>query len=386
MIMYRGILIVTLTLFNLVTIATLAQAQQSGANRTAPASNSYIRANRGTVGIVSGDIDSTAIHAASDLSRVLDDGDNLRIVPFLGKGSVQNVSDMLFLKGVDVGIVQSDVLSFFRRTKRFPGIENRLAYITKLYNEEFHVLSSMKYLCIDDLGGRRVNFGLKDSGTAMTAEAVFAAHKVQVERYFYDQTTALQKLKNGELDAIVFVSGKPARTFNQISYKDRVHFLDVTYVDDLQGDYLPATISNEDYPDLVAPNEKVATVAVGAVMAVYNWKSSNPRYRKVKGFIDAFFSNIKNFREPPRHPKWREVNLSSSVPGWKRFSAAKSWLAKQKKTPRVASSTARRGTQTSQNAFQKFLQSVGGNLGNMSSAQREQLFKQFIRWQNQQAQ
>jgi TRAP-type uncharacterized transport system substrate-binding protein len=69
------------------------------------------RANAGTVGIISGGADGTYVRIAADLAAVLDDGDSLRVLPILGKGSLQNLSDILVLRGVDVGIVQSDVLA-----------------------------------------------------------------------------------------------------------------------------------------------------------------------------------------------------------------------------------------------------------------------------------
>lgn len=76
----------------------------------------------GTVGIVTGDIDGTGIRIASDLARVLDSGAELRIIPIAGKGSIQNINDLLTLRAVDIAIVQSDVLTRFIKISRQPGI------------------------------------------------------------------------------------------------------------------------------------------------------------------------------------------------------------------------------------------------------------------------
>src|SRR6476469_2834886 len=70
------------------------------------------RANAGTVGIVSGGVDGTYVRIAADLASVLDDGDNLRVLPIIGKGSVRNLLDVIFVRGIDIGIVQSDVLAY----------------------------------------------------------------------------------------------------------------------------------------------------------------------------------------------------------------------------------------------------------------------------------
>ena len=374
--MYRGILLAISVLISQLAFMTEASAQ-SRRNASANLNSS----NQGTVGIVTGNADSTALSTTSDLARVLDNGNKLRIIPIVGQGSQQNVADLLFLKGVDVTIVPSDVLSFFNRTRRYPGMKSKLHYITKLYNEEFHVLANMNYKCLNDLGGRRVNFGLKNSGTAMSAEAIFGAHGVKVERFYFDQKTANEMLKRGELDAVAYVSGKPSRGFENITFKNKVHFLDVTFIDKLQDDYLPAEITHDDYPDLVAPKEYVETVSVGAVMAVYNWKRNSTRYRKVSGFIDAFFSNFSKFQQFPRHPKWKEVNLSSTVPGWTRFSAATNWLKNNKSSNQVvARQVSSRGNKKN---FQGFLSGLGGDINKLSAADRNALFQQYTQWKKQ---
>ena len=94
----------------------------------------------GTVGMLTGDVDSTGLRIASDLARVLDNGNELRIIPMAGKGSIQNINDLITLKAVDLAIVQSDVLTRFAKISRQPGFQTHMQYVAKLYSEEFHVL------------------------------------------------------------------------------------------------------------------------------------------------------------------------------------------------------------------------------------------------------
>ena len=133
------------------------------------------RANAGTVGIISGGPDGTYVRIAADLAAVLDDGDALRVLPILGKGSLQNLADILVLRGVDIGIVQSDVLAFARRERLLPGVDSLIQYIAKLYDEEVHVLARAEIARIEDLAGRPVNVDVRGSGTAMTAALLFDA-------------------------------------------------------------------------------------------------------------------------------------------------------------------------------------------------------------------
>src|SRR5262245_28632560 len=95
------------------------------------------RTNSNTVSIVSGNYDSTDLAIASDLSAILDDGDDFRVLPVVGRG--QSVRDVRFLKGIDLGITQSVLLNTFRRTNEFGPLDGRIVYIAKLYNEEMHL-------------------------------------------------------------------------------------------------------------------------------------------------------------------------------------------------------------------------------------------------------
>lgn len=296
---------------------------------SAQTSTAELRANinRGTVSIISGGVTGTYIRVASDLGNVLDDGDNLRVLTVAGKGSVQNINDILYLKGIDIGIVQSDVLEFVKRQRIHPTIEKRLRYITKLYNEEFHLLGGQGVNSVADLAGRKVNVGVKGSGTAMTASVVFELLGIDVELVNFDQALAVEKVKSGEIAGLVYVAGKPTRLFEDMQREGGLHFVPVEFTPALLKTYLPSRLTSEDYPGLVPAGKEVKTLAVGAVMAVYNWAPDTTRYEKVERFIDAFFSRFDQFQQPPRHSKWKEVSLSATVPGWERFEPARIWLA-----------------------------------------------------------
>ena len=287
------------------------------------------RVNQGTVSIISGGVTGTYIRIASDLASVLDEGDELRILPIVGKGSVQNITDILYLRGIDVGIVQSDVLSYIKSQNIHPTISKRIRYITKLYNEEFHLLAGADVKSIEDLLGKKVNFGVAGSGTYLTASTVFETLNVDVEPVSFDQALALEKLKSGEIAAMVYVAGKPAEVFRNLDNSSGIHLVPVPATAELLEIYLPSSFGNSDYPLLVNEGEDVQTLAVGAVMAVYNWDRNNERYRKVEAFVNTFFDEFDDFLRSPRHPKWREVNLAAIVPGWTRFEPAENWLIKR---------------------------------------------------------
>ncbi len=278
------------------------------------------RINAGAVGVISGGIEGTYIRIAADLAAVLDDGDRLRVLPIVGKGSVQNISDLIYLRGVDVGIVQSDVLAFAARERMFPGVGSAVTYIAKLYDEEIHILVRPEIRTMADLAGKRVNVDDRGSGTAMTASLVFSQLQIPIQPTHQGQQDALQQLRTGEISALVYVTGKPAALFTALDSSTGLHFLPLPQTAELLDTYLPAQLSPASYPNLLAQGEPVSTLAVGAVMAAYAWKPDSERHEKVARFVAALRTNFSQLQKPPRHPKWRDVNLAARLPGWRQFS------------------------------------------------------------------
>jgi TRAP-type uncharacterized transport system substrate-binding protein len=71
--------------------------------------------NANTVTLISGTIGGTYVQFGADLASVLDNGDNLRVLPIVGRGSVQSVADILYLRGIDLGIVRADTLDYLKK-------------------------------------------------------------------------------------------------------------------------------------------------------------------------------------------------------------------------------------------------------------------------------
>jgi TRAP transporter TAXI family solute receptor len=324
--------------------------------------------NANTVTLISGTIGGTYVQFGADLASVLDDGNKLRVLPIVGRGSVQSVADILFLHGVDLGIVRSDTLDYLEKKGFAKDIKKQFAYVTKLYNEEMHVVAQKSIRELKDLEGKTVSVDLPNGGTFITATVVFERLGVKPKFVYVEQRIALEKMRAGEIDAVVAVGGKPYKSVSTFK-DDRFHLVPVEYAKPLQGDYLPASLSAKDYPNLVSDQERVDTIAVPAVLAAYNWAPNTERYRKLVLFVDAFFTKFPTFQNPPFHPKWKEVSLSAPLPDWQRLPAAKQWLD-------------RHGIEAvARNRFEEFMQQspAAGKL--QSDAEREALFKQFQAWE-----
>jgi TRAP transporter TAXI family solute receptor len=337
------------------------------------------RTNRGLVELVTGSADGSMARIGEDLADLLDDGATRRILPVIGKGSQQNLVDLRALRGIDLAIVQADVLE---RARRSNPADTNLTYVAKLHNEELHLLAGSAIKSITDLAGKKVNIGVPGGGTAVTAPAVFEQLKLKVETTNYEQPVALAKLRAGEIAALAYVTGKPAPLFGTLRAADGLHFVAVPLESELLASYVPTRLSPEDYPDLVPAGESVDAIAVGTVLLAANLAPDSERYRNLVQFVDAFFTQFPKLLEAPRHPKWQEVNLAAELPGWRRFPTAEAWLKRNAAAPVAAPND-----QQLRDIFTRFLdeRSRAATGKTLSPEDKEQLFDQFRRWQSSQA-
>jgi TRAP transporter TAXI family solute receptor len=336
------------------------------------------RLNANTVTVMSGTIGGTYVQIAADLASVLDDGDKFRILPIVGHGSVQSIADILFLKGVDVGIVRADSLKYLEAKGYAKNIRRQLSYITKLYNEEVQIVAPKSIRSIKDLEGKKVSVDLPNGGSFITASVIFERLGVKANFAYIEQRLAYEKLRKGEIDAVLAVQGRPSRAISQLN-DERFHLVPIEYVAALQEDYLPARLTGEDYPHLIGKDEVVDTVAIGAVLAAYNWAEGTERYRRLEKFVNTFFPKIEDFQHPPFHPKWTEVNLSAQLPGWDRFKPAAQWLE------RNSNATATKETKKQFDEFLADRARQSGLASEIKPVDQEALFLQFLDWQKKQS-
>ncbi len=172
----------------------------------------------------------------ADLASVLDDGNKLRVLPIVGRGSVQSVADILFLQGVDLGIVRADTLDYLEKKGFAKDIKKQFTYVTKLYNEEMYVISSKSITNISQLNGKKVSVDLPNGGTFVTAAIVFERLGLKPNFLYIEQRIAMEKMRAGEIDAVIAVGGKPYKSVSAFS-DNRFHLVPVDYSRPLQTDY-----------------------------------------------------------------------------------------------------------------------------------------------------
>jgi TRAP-type uncharacterized transport system substrate-binding protein len=355
-----------------------AQAIPKSLEQGGPDAELRARKNQWTVGVAGGLLSGSNMTFADELAQVLDDGDNLRILPIVTYGAASNLDDLLYLRGVDVAITQSDVFEYFRTERKTANLENRINYIIRLPTSEMHVLARNDVNSLADLRGKKVNFGPAGSASSLTGTIVFQRAGVQVEPTNFDNPLALQKLRSGEIVALVRVINKPIDFFAKIPANSGLHLVPIPFTKAYEDLYALGEFTSQEYPTLVPPGQVSDTIAVPAVLAVFNWQKNTDRYRKVQRFVESFFTKFDRFQMPPRHPKWRDVNLAATVPGWTRWSVAEEMLQRIRQANGVNTQQASAAAE-----FAAFLQEKGVANVQPSADQREALFREFLQWQQQ---
>jgi TRAP-type uncharacterized transport system substrate-binding protein len=299
------------------------------------------------------------------------------VLPVVGKGGLQNITDLQLLHGVDLAILQDDVLNYARQQNMFPGLDSSITYITKLYNEEFQLLARSDVKTVADLANQKVNIGLRGGGTEVTATRLFALLNVPIVVTNDDERAALDKLRRGDIAAMAFVAGKPAPIFRDLIGENNLHFLAIPLNPAVTAVYVPARLTADDYPALIQYNQPIDTIAVGAVLAVANLQPDSDRYRNVVNFVDAFFTGFQSLLTPGHQPKWSEVNIAADLPGWRRFPPAADWL--QRNAPSAGAPT----EDTLKAIFGRFIEERQQASGGAPLTQQEKnnLFSQFQQWE-----
>jgi TRAP transporter TAXI family solute receptor len=267
------------------------------------------------MGIVTGNVAGTYIKIGEDIKKIAEpSGIALQVLE--SAGSIQNVFDVRKKRGVQLGIVQSDVLEYIRDIsddRELKAIAAKLAAVYPLYKEEVHVLADLSLKTLQDLDGRRIAIGPERSGTYLTAKTIFFQTGIKPsQEVFLGGKQALEALRKGEIDAMFYVAGAPATLFSENTTADDK--LQLIGLDDKALDsYLTTVIPAGTYK---WQETDVKTVAVKAVLITFSY--AGEQCQNVARVAKIIREN-KEWLDANGHPKWREVNLDERLPKWPQY-------------------------------------------------------------------
>jgi TRAP-type uncharacterized transport system substrate-binding protein len=358
-----------------VSVLPVAEAQQpaKGARPVAITEQQHKdRINAWTVGLAAGRTEGAPLLLAAELARVLDDGDNMRVLPIVTRGPFDNVFDLLYLRGVDAAIVYGDVLDHFKERPEFASAWRRINYLLNLFPSEVHVFARPEISSLKDLAGKVVNFNTPGTAANFSGPIVFKQLGIPVKATFIPHNVAMEKMrKSNEVAATFWLSTKPLPPFLKGTWPEGFKFLPVEYTDKLEY-YAPAQLEHADYPSLIPQGQRVETISVPSVLAVYDWPRDTDRYKRLVRLVDYLFDRFGKLQtEPGYHPRWKDVNLAGQVPGWRRFQPL------QERLDKMTSAAAR-------NIDPALAREQAARAAPNDKAAQERLFKQFLEWSGRQ--
>ena len=214
------------------------------------------RLNAGTIGLAGGLLEGAPIRFATEIARVVNDGGAVHVLPIVTRGPTENVNDLLYLRGVDAAIINSDSLEEYK--SQVPQIRQRMTYLLSLFPSELHIFVRPEIRSLSDLAGKKVNFNTQGTAAAYSGPLIFSRLGVDVEKMFIPHPVALEQLKRGEIAGVVFVTSKPVDAFVKGKWEPGFKFLAVEYGSKFEDYYLPSYLEPTDYPNLVAKGERIA--------------------------------------------------------------------------------------------------------------------------------
>jgi TRAP transporter TAXI family solute receptor len=277
-----------------------------------------------SLGIITGGDKGTYYQFGLNLQTLVKPGIELSVHP--SRGSVENVYAVYQRPGVQMGIVQADVLAFVSRIQTDPVLK-RIAAKTRLvfplYNEEVHLLGRRDIASFDDLTDRRVAIGREGSGTYLTSRLLFKTSEVvPKEMVPIDTDEALAELKAGRIDAMFYVAGYPVRLLSEkVTADDGLALIPITNKSIVEF-YPSAEVPAGTYAWQPTP---VSTVAVKAVMISFDFRQRDCDV--VGRFAQTLSDNIEWLRKNG-HPKWKAVDLNFPLKGWEQYDCVAKYVRK----------------------------------------------------------
>ena len=335
---FRFVLLLFLTIFQV--NAVFAQGNQISADPGLSDNVIRQRVNTGTVTVITGGVDgvsNTYQQLAGDMAAVLDVRSKLRVLPVVGYGSLQNIEDLLYLRGIDIGMVHSDVMRHVEQRGILPVAKRKLRYISKLYDEPLHLLVGSSITDIQQLDGQTVIVGRPGSGNEMSALTLISELGISPNVIHVGFKEGVEQVRSGEAAAMFVVTRRPSTALREVTADGALRFLPIPVTERLAETYEAVSLTSEDYPNLIASGETIETPQMAAVLAVYDLQPGSPRYENVSAFIASFAEKLPELKNASRKDVWEKLDLVAPVKGWERYAPAnvlvEQLIAAQEKPP-----------------------------------------------------
>jgi TRAP-type uncharacterized transport system substrate-binding protein len=327
--------------------------------------------NINSVTIITSGNEAASMSMAADLSDVLDDAAELRVLPVAGHGPIQSLADLLYLDGIDAAIIPADALAYAQRHQLLGGKAKKVRYVAKLGSNDIHILARAGIVSLSELKGKKVDTGSTGEDRFASASMIFDTLGIAVEAAPGPESAAIERIKKGEIEAAVLCGRKPLAALAKLGKADGLTLLSVPPHIEFSRVYTPQILDKKDYPGLIGDKQMVDGVSVGTVLAVFDWPQGTPGFNKIKALSSNLFGNTEVLNSGERRVSWSDINFAASVPGWTRYAPVSQWLKKSE--PQVAAPE----KPDIESDFSAFVAKAGGS----QKGSEEALFARFLEWQ-----
>lgn len=328
------------------------------------------RQNESTLIIATSHPTASHFAMAHDIASAIGKNGELRLLPMSSGGGFETLRDLVFLRGVDMAIVPLNALAQAKTTKSLgPNLTQRVAYITRLTNEEVHLLVGRNTKALTELSGKKIAVPPDDGSALFAARDLLPRFGVNAEIVKMPAAEALELVRAGDIAATLLMAGKPLPLLADVPKDGSVRLLALPFTAAVEDGYVPAVFRAGDYPMLIPEGSVVESVAVSAVLMARNVRGAEDSSQRTAKFVPAFF-DVMSERLLNRYAKW-EVNLAATLPGWSRLPAAEEWLRRAQQQQALAL----------QRSFEDFLRETRPpGAPNLTAIERKKLFDEFVNW------
>lgn len=279
------------------------------------------------MGLITGSERGTYYQVGLDLQQLMQKH-GIQVNVFPSEGDIENIYAVYKRPGIPVGIVQADVLAFVAKVQTnalLRAVARKIKLVFPLYDNELHVVARREISSFEDLAGKRVAIGYENSGTYLTSKLLFEVAKVNPgEMLLIGADEALNQLRAGSIDAMVYAVGAPARLFTEdVSESDNLHLIPITQ-EDIRKFYPRTEIPANTYS---WQKSSVPTVGVKAVLVSFDFRTE--QCENVGRFARILTENMDWLRQNG-HPKWKQVDLSYVLKGWEQYDCVSRQIPKRK--------------------------------------------------------
>ena len=266
-----------------------------------------------------------------DMGRALEDDMSIRLIPVIGVSHLQSVYDQLYLKGMDLSIIHSDVLEYLARTQNYERVFTHINAVGTLYREKIAVIAGSKYETMADLADQEVNFGFTGKGSDLAGTILFDTLDINVNPVRLEKFEAIEKVKSGELAATVFLLEDAPAQLKALSPEDNVTVLPVPNTEELLSVYSADSFDHSEFPQIIDEGDTLLTLSASVIIASYNWRDeNNSRYKKLDRFVTALMANLDTLKTDEQFDDaWKTVSFDAEVPGVQRLPMVQAILDQQ---------------------------------------------------------